>query len=472
MSVFNKNAYRIKKEAFYREYRRVEPYKATTSGGEPKEPRRKLTEDLELREEYKRDLVRTYNEAVDYLDSVSKDPKADKLDIQLKVVEILTKLKDSFNILNLTYDFETNVYAKIDINKIIEDPIDDPSDNTQSIDNPSDSHSQSESEISEKQTESATQNQISDSQTTLYDLNQTLTMPQSKLDFLQACHAAIDYKYDGDPTGLETFIDAIDLLDEVCDTDNKPTLLKFIMTRLEGKAREAIMNTPTKPSDITGQLKKSIKNESSKVIQGKMLALRAERTNLTKFSDRAEELAEQYRRSLVDEGYAKDKAKELSVEKTVELCIKQSRHDRLKSILASKTFSEPKDVIAKMIIEINNLRMDVQSSSNSNKNGNQNRSGRNFQNNRSSRSNGQNYNNNFSQNRGSNNNRSGNSNNSNNRSNYNNNGNNNRNGQNNYSQGQGRTFTNNNFRRGNEQSVRIVSGNSMNPGNGGETTDN
>lgn len=469
MVVFDKNAYKLKKDAFIREHKRVQPYSATTSDGEPKEPRRKLTENLQLREEYKQALVETYNDIVDYLLSVYKDSKIspeDKLDTQLKVNENITKLKESFITLNLKYEFEKNIFAKIDINKIIEESIDDSADSSSStVDD-----STKQKELNEQAQNSAKTNnsinKISTADNKSDDPNNTPTMPQSKLDFLQACHAAIDYKYDGDPSGLETFVDAIDLLSEVVEEANKPTLLKFIMTRLEGKAREAIITTPKEPAEITTQLKKAIKTESSKVIQGKMLALRAERTNLTKFSERAEELAEQYRRSLIDEGYAKEKAKELSVEKTIELCIKQSRHERLKSILASKTFSEPKDVIAKMIIVINDLRLE--SSSNSHKNGNQNRFGKNFSNNRSSRSNGQNSNN-YSQNRGGN--KSGHSSNNNgngNRSNYNSNGN-NRSGQNN---GQNRTFTNTSYRRGNDQSVRIASGNSMNPGNGGETNDN
>lgn len=475
MVVYSKSTYKPLKDAFIREYRRVEPYRTITSDGDPKEPRRELTKNLNLREEYKKDLIKTYNNATVYLYSAFKNKQISletKLEIQSIAVDNLAKLKESFFTLNLNYEFDKNIYSEIDISKIIENPIDDPTDSNSDSDKNSnidtntpntttvsiDSHLDSDknSEISH------TQNSFNE---TLGTQNQPTTMPQSKLDFLQACHAAIDYKYDGDPTGLDTFIDAIDLLSEVCETDNTSTLLKFIMTRLEGKAREAIMTTPKTVTEISTQLRNSIKTESSKVIQGKILALRAEKTNLTKFADRAEELSEQYRRSLIDEGFSKEKAKELSVEKTVELCIKQSRHDRLKSILASKTFSEPKDVIAKMIIEINNLNLDRQSSQNSSKNGNQNRFGKNFQQNRSSRSNGQNYNNNSSQNRGSN--RSGQSNNSNNRSNGNG-----RSGQNNYSQGQSRTFTNNNFRRSNEQTVRTISGNQMNPGNGGEMNDN
>lgn len=110
--------------------------------------------------------------------------------------------------------------------------------------------------------------------------------------------------------------------------------------------------------------------QSSKVIEGRMLALRADKTNLTKFSERAEELAEQYRRSLCDEGYAKDRTKELALTKTVELCRKNITSTTVDAIIASKTFSEPKEVIATMIVEINNLKQLRSSAQYTHKNGN------------------------------------------------------------------------------------------------------
>lgn len=454
MVVFDKDTYKKKKEEFNREYKRVEPYRTTTSSGEPKEPRRKLTDNLQKRQEYKDSLVKTYNELIDYLNLSFKNPQntpEEKLDIQQKAVENFSKLKETFVTLNLTYVFDKNIFSLIQLSEIIED---DQSDNN------SDS-----SQNSGKSVIANTTNNKS-----IPDQNKSSTMVQSKLDFLTACHAGIDYKYDGNPTGLDAFIDAIELLDSAVEPENLNTLLKFIKTRLEGKAREAIITEPTKVEDFITQLKNTIKTESSKVIQGKILALRADKSNLSKFSERADELAEEYRRSLIGEGFSTAKAKELSVERTVELCIKQARHERIKTILSSKVFSEPKDVIAKMIIEINNLKLDGQPPQNVHKNGNQNRFGKNFHNNRFSRPNGQNSNNNFNQNRNSN--RPGPSYNGNSRPNYNNNNNNNRNGQNNYSQGQNRTFTNTNYRRANEQPIRMVSGNQTNPGNGGETTSN
>lgn len=401
MVVFDKDTYDTLKKAFLRECKRIEPYSKSTSAGEPKTPRRQLTDDLSLREEYKQSLVKTYHEAVAYLQSVDNDSQSsveDKLNVRQRAVDFFKKLKDSFVTLNLTYEFEKSPFVRIDINKIKENPIDNSSDSSSSSsqnssntdkqtagtspgsnsktsqtndtdsftlsDNPLKNHTEPTKNGQTETIELSEEIETNDIPT---DQSQPVTMPQSKLDFLQACHAAIDYKYDGDPASLDTFLDAIDLLSEVCEAENKSTLIKFIMTRLEGKAREAMVTTPTETASFRTELKKAIKYESSKVIEGKILALTAERTNLTKFSERAEELCEKYRRSLVDEGYTPEKAKELCVDKTVELCISQSHHDRLKTVLTIKTFKEPKDVIAMMITQINKLRLEKLTTNNSKK---------------------------------------------------------------------------------------------------------
>lgn len=457
MVAFDDKEYKSKKDPFLREYRRIEPYRATTSDGDPREPRRPLTKDLNLREEYKNQLVEKFNDLIVYLHSVFDDPitlPAVEKVIKAKAEENLRKLKESFEVLNLKYEFESDIFSLIDLDKIIED----------SIDDTADSHSDSDKSSSvenNKETTNTSQNTIS----SVTPIVKETKMPQSKHDFISMANDTINYKYSGDTAGLNAFIDGIELLDELCEADNKSLLLKFIMTRLDGKAREVIKD-PKTAADVVTQLKSAIKNESSKVIEGRMLALRADKTNLTKFAERAEKLAEQYRRSLCDEGFSKDKAKELSIEKTVELCRKSSRSATLTSIIASTKFTEPKEVIAKMIVEISNLKQEGQSQQYGQKNGNKNKN-KHFSNNGSSRSNGQNYNNN--QNHGA----SSSGYQNNNGKKYNNSGSNNRNGQNNNSNGQNRTYTNSNFRRSNnDQSIRMISGNQSTSGNGGDHAEN
>lgn len=452
MVIFCRDEFKAKREAFLREHKRVEPYSATTAKGEPKEPRRPLTEDLNLRERYKSGLISTYNDIVSYFHSVCSDPQSqieDKIYCQTKTADLRKKLCDSFDALYLEYDFDKYIFATVDIDNIIETA----------------ATNLTDSDSSDKSVQSVIN-------ATLHDPteNININMAQTPKDFMAMASNTINSKFTGDPIGLDTFIDGIELLERLCEEQNKDLLLKFLMTRMEGRARELMKPAPATTRDIIDRLKASIKTESSKVVEGKILALRAERTNLTKFAERAENLAEEYRRSLCNEGFSVEKAKELSVEKTIELCRKQSRSERIHTIIASTHFTEPKDVIAKMIIEISNLKLDRSEGQNSQTNANKNKFAKKFSNNNfgSSRPNGQNYNNNHGQNRGTN----GPNNSNGNRPRYSNNNRNGNNNQNNNYQGQSRTFTNSNYRRTNEQPVRMVQGNSANPGNGGEATSN
>ena len=69
------------------------------------------------------------------------------------------------------------------------------------------------------------------------------------------------------------------------------------------------------------------------------------------FARKTEELADALERSLVIEGITKVKAHEMAIEQTVNVCRVNAKSNLVKSILASSSFTEPKDVIAKLVIE-------------------------------------------------------------------------------------------------------------------------
>lgn len=154
----------------------------------------------------------------------------------------------------------------------------------------------------------------------------------------------------------------------------------------------------------------------------------------------------------------------MTIEKTVEMCRKSFKSDLVKSVLASSKFSEPKEAIAKMIVEINNVKQEKNQafSHKSCKNQHHNQYSNNFN---------KNKNGNFQKNQNRNDNRNykqGNQSNGHGQNNGNRNGgyNGNRNGQ---------TSGNQNWRnnsnpqyRSNDNNIRVFSsGNESNPGNGG-----
>lgn len=481
MVSYNESEYSNLRAQFKRELDRVEPYKT----------RRELTKSLNKREDYKESLIRTFNNIVNFFSTALRSAQLeDRLEIQSIVVEHLAKLKEAFCILRLKYEFARVIYEPIDINKVDQDWTDldgstnDNEDDNKSTDstspdkildsNTTDTNKQKLGETSQTQGDRTTNLTINNSvQATNSQSNgqiNQINMTQSAEEFMALAHRTINYKYNGDPLALDSFIDAITLLTSLCKPQNKTICIQFIMTKLEGEAREAIETEPQETKDIMDALKAHIKTESSKVIEGRILALRADKTNLTTFSQRAEDLAEQYRRSLCKEGYSKAKAKELAIEKTVDLCRRSARNDQVKSIIAATAFTDPKEVIAKMIVEINNVKLDrsvTQKHNNyNNKNSNNKSYKSNYGNNNNrqqnnSRGSGSSNSQNFSNSRQNNGNGNGYRGN---RSNYNNSNN-----------GNGRTFYNsnnsNNSRRQNEQSLRYYSGNETNPSSGGQTPD-
>lgn len=430
------------KKDFDREYKRIQPYKTT----------RPLTADLNLRAEYKNCIVATYNEIISFVCTSYAHFTQDEIKvIQNRLTALRSKLKECFEILKVTYKFEPNLLQQIDIDKITEitdtSPIDNNSNHSGTINSDSDSDS----------AETVTDN------TQPQNVQLANNMAQSAPDFIRLANQTLHVRFDGDPSALECFLDGIDLLKDLCEEQNKGTFLKFVKTRLEGKARELI-GDPKDVDEIVSVLKASIKPESSKVIEGRFLALRADKCSLFKFSERAEKLAEQLNRSLFVEGYSKEKAMEITIDKTVEMCLKSVKHDRIKSVLDSTVFSDPKEVISKMITQINKLKQDGPHSSYIHKFGNQNKN--NSQSNSRGQSNNQNghrgnqnksqnnYNNSRQNNNGqSNGNYNGKSYNKNGQSSYGNHGN-----RNNYNQGQ----------QGN-QTIRQFSGNETNPGNSGQS---
>lgn len=91
-----------------------------------------------------------------------------------------------------------------------------------------------------------------------------------------------------------------------------------MLTKLEGKALEAVDSSDNLTA-IVESLKKNIKPDSSKVVLGRMLAMKLNKLGSQEYAAKAEELAEALQRSLIIEGINREKAKEMVIDKTVEI---------------------------------------------------------------------------------------------------------------------------------------------------------
>lgn len=207
------------------------------------------------------------------------------------------------------------------------------------------------------------ENCFQQTQNSLENLEQTETpanMAITAEDFLRAAAQQLPKTYNGDPLGLQAFLKSIKLLKTLAGATHIDLLKDFIMTRLDSKASESVPPEPESIDQIIDCLKKSIKPDSSKVVAGKMMALKADKSSKHDFAKQAEQLAEDFKRSLVIEGISLSKATEMTTDKTVELCRSNAKSDLVKSILASTTFENPKEVVAKFIIESANQQSEAQ----------------------------------------------------------------------------------------------------------------
>ncbi|XP_036342275.1 putative uncharacterized protein DDB_G0278921 [Rhagoletis pomonella] len=145
-----------------------------------------------------------------------------------------------------------------------------------------------------------------------------MATPEQKKSFISLCASIIRENYSGNPLSLASFIDKITLIEELSDERLTTTFIAFLKSKLE--------------------------------------ALKVHNNNYSDFAKQVEELADSLERSLIIEGMTQAKAHEMAVEQTINVCRLNSRSDMVKSILASSTFSDSKDVVAKMIVHDNIIK--------------------------------------------------------------------------------------------------------------------
>lgn len=227
--------------------------------------------------------------------------------------------------------------------------------------------------------------------------------PMTIVDFLSFAARTVNHNYTGDPLALNAFINSIELVKEVATPELKPAFIKFVKSRLEGIALESVPEVVNNVDDIINALRQHIKPDNSKVIAGRMLALRVDRSKMVEFTQQAETLSEALQRSLIIEGISQAKAREMTIEKAVEVCRNAAKSDLVKAVLAATPFDSAKEVIAKYVVESATeykekqiLAFKQNQRRGNNSRGRNYKNGKNYQNNRNSNgygnSNGQNGN--------------------------------------------------------------------------------
>lgn len=421
------------KAAFDREFDRVRCYRT----------RRKLTSNVTLRLEYRTELTRTYNAVTRFLHRNHLDGTFnEKIECQNRQIKLKNKLKEAFEILKVYYEFESLSFSLVDINKVIENlnpnDIESETDNLQSDvteENNDDTLTQNEVEFSSGGSETNSQsdvyespsgiqsysNDVSDEEdisesgdaNEILKLNRTLSLsdlhksPEKVIkttrrltQFLQReeidnrmeeeVKMAFEYitnisriiknTFNGDSSEVDAFIASIELADSASNANNQENLVKYIRTKLTGPAVDYVPANTATAAAVVRLIREKVKGDNTQVVLGRLLALRTDKQSLQKFQEQAESLAEKLKKSYITDGIPHDLANKMTIDKTVEMCRLSARTPLVKSVLASSTFKQPKEVLAKFITEAAQESTEVKILAF--RNNNNNNRGRNFQNNR------------------------------------------------------------------------------------------
>lgn len=200
--------------------------------------------------------------------------------------------------------------------------------------------------------------QFSDAQTETNTTKPKMsTIPN--LDFINLCARHIPSNYDGNFDTLRSFINKINFLKAIATTPElKAILTTYVLTKLDQKALSKVNENADNIDNIIEALKGKILHKNSKVLEGQMVALTLENKSLNDFQKQAEELAENFQLALVEEGIPLAIAEKLTIEKTVDLCRKNTRSSEVKAILSASSHATPAAVISKMITQIDAVRVD------------------------------------------------------------------------------------------------------------------
>lgn len=287
--------------------------------------KKELSTNPETLKKYETDLKLSFNALVEFTSSFyTQCNTRSQQQIRSDLIYARDRLIRSFGRLNIEIKVSTNlldsIVEDIDENFVEED-----------FDENSDNNSEHNSEHSSE--------------------NNSETMSMNQHEFLRLAAQTIPKNYDGDPQALTAFVNAIKLLKTVAGATHIDILRQFLATRLEGKALDAASPEPATVDALIAALTKHIKPDNSSIIESRMMALRADRMKVQDFSKQAEDLANDLKRSLIVEGVSSEKANEMVVKKTTEICRSTAKSELLRTVMAASTFNTVQEVLSKFNIE-------------------------------------------------------------------------------------------------------------------------
>lgn len=206
------------------------------------------------------------------------------------------------------------------------------------------------SEVSDNDQENSDEN-ISNIVPTAYIANSdqpeiTVTMPQTIVEFLSTAARLIP-EFDGRPENLQSFVDALNLVESIKDT-HETSAVSLIKTKLKGTARNLISSEATIQA-VIAKLKGCVKGESVDVISAKIMNVKQQGKNANAYAKEIEDLTKSLEGAYISDGLPHVVATKYATQLAVRAITKNAQHEKVKLIIESGQFNNMNDLMSKFI---------------------------------------------------------------------------------------------------------------------------
>ena len=176
-------------------------------------------------------------------------------------------------------------------------------------------------------------------------LNRTMANPDPVFDIRQA--TALVQPYDGAPAGLDTFVDSVNLLKDLTPAAQLPMAMKFIKTRLSGKARIGLPENLQSIDELIEIITtKCEDNTTPENILSKMNAIK-QRGSMNGFCEEIESLCSKLENTYIKQRVPATVAKSMSTKAGLNALINGINTPETKLILKAGNFTSIKEAIQK-----------------------------------------------------------------------------------------------------------------------------
>lgn len=179
------------------------------------------------------------------------------------------------------------------------------------------------------------------------DANKNITMANEAFDIRQA--TAIVQSYDGSTAGLETFIDSANLLKELTTAAQVQMAIKFIKTRLSGKARTGLPENINSIDELITNVRNRCKDTTTPDNLIAKLNATKQRGSINTFTDEIESLCTQLENTYITQQIPANVAKTMATKAGITALVNGILSNETKLILKAGNFTSIKEALQKVL---------------------------------------------------------------------------------------------------------------------------